>query len=74
MIVPRPECKKVVLCYQGKLRLCRGRNVRRRFCITKANRVCAADGMLEGGFVSPRQIVFVPRMVCKIMVFRYQGK
>jgi hypothetical protein len=22
----------------------------------------------------PRQIVFVPQMVCKIMVLRYQGK
>jgi hypothetical protein len=45
-IVPRTEyCKKVALFYQGKLQLCRGRNVRRWLCITKANRVCAADGM-----------------------------
>jgi hypothetical protein len=79
-VVPKEEnhqmldTRKVVLCHQGKSCLCRGRNVRRWFCATKANYDCAADGMLEGGFVSPRQIVFVPRMVCKIMVFRYQGK
>jgi hypothetical protein len=52
MLVSWTKCKKVALCYQGKLRLCRGRNVRRRFCITKANRVCAADGMFDVGFVA----------------------
>jgi len=71
MLVSWMECKKVALCYQGKLRLCRGRNVRRCFCATKANYDCAADGMLEGRFVSPRPIVFVPQMVCKIMVLHY---
>jgi hypothetical protein len=43
-------------------------------CSTKANYDCAADGMLEGGFVLPRQIMFVPRMVYKITVLQYQGK
>jgi hypothetical protein len=68
------ETKMVALFHQGKSCLCRGRNVRRWFCTTKANYDCATDGMLEGGFVLPRQIMFVPRMVCKIMVLRYQGK
>ena len=31
---------------------------------TKANHACVADGMLEGGFVLPRQIMLVPRMEC----------
>jgi hypothetical protein len=74
MIVLWMECKKVALCYLGKLWLYHGWNIRRLFCATKTNYDCAADGMLKGGFVSPRQIVFVPRMVCKIIVLRYQGK
>jgi hypothetical protein len=53
-IVPWTECKKVVLCYRGKLRLCRGQNVRRWLCITKANRVCPADGMQDYGLAIPR--------------------
>jgi hypothetical protein len=30
--------------------------------------------MLEGGFVLPMQIMFVSRIVYKIMVLQYQGK
>jgi hypothetical protein len=67
------ETKKVALFHQGISCLCHGRNVRRWLCATKANYDCAGDGMLEGGFVSPRQIMFVPWMVCKILVMRYQG-
>jgi hypothetical protein len=67
------ETKKVALCHQGKLCLCRGRNVRRWLWATKANYDCTTDEMLEG-LVSPRQIKFVPRMLCKIIVLRYQGK
>jgi hypothetical protein len=44
------------------------------FCATKANYNYAADGMLEGGVVLPRQIMFVPRTVYKIMVLQYQAK
>jgi hypothetical protein len=32
------------------------------------------DGMLEGGFVLAKQIMFVSRMVCEMMVLRYLGK
>ena len=32
------------------------------------------DTMIEDGFVLSRQIMFVPHMVCKIMVWQYQGK
>jgi hypothetical protein len=68
------ETKKVALFHQGKSCLCCGQNVRKWLCATKANYDCAADGMLEGGFGLQRQIMFVPRMVCKIMVLRYLGK
>ena len=68
------ETKKVALCHQCKSCLCRGWNVRRWLCATKANNDRTTDKRLEGGFVSPRQIMFVPWMVCKIMVLRYQGK
>jgi hypothetical protein len=33
-------------------------------CATKVNYDYAADGMLEGGFVLPRQITIVPRTEC----------
>jgi hypothetical protein len=62
------ETKKVALCHQGKSCLCRGRNVRRWLCASKANYDCTTDETLEGDFVLPRQIMFVPRMVFKIMV------
>jgi hypothetical protein len=35
---------------------------------TKANHVCAMDGMLKGDFVLPRQIMLVPHIVCKKMI------
>ena len=68
------ETKKVALFHQGKSSLCREQNIRRWICATKANYNCTTDGMLEGGFVPPRQIMVVPWIVCKIMVLRYQGK
>jgi tmRNA-binding protein len=71
---PMLETKKVTLFHQGKSSLCREQNVRRWLCATKAIYDCAMDGMLEGRFVIPRQIMFVSRMVCKIMVLRYEGK
>jgi hypothetical protein len=43
-------------------------------CATKANYNFAVDGMFIGCFVSPREIMFVPQMVCKIMVLQFQGK
>jgi hypothetical protein len=58
------ETKKVALCDQGKSCLCRGRNVRKRLWATKANYECTTDGILEGGFVLPRQIMIVPRTEC----------
>jgi hypothetical protein len=68
------ETKKVALCHQDKSCLCRGRNVRRWLWATKANYDCTTDETLEGGFVLLRQIMFVPRMACKIMVLQYLGK
>jgi hypothetical protein len=50
------------------------RNVRRWLCATKANYDCTTFETLEGGFVLLRQIMFVPRMVCKIMILRYLGQ
>jgi hypothetical protein len=44
------------------------------FCATKANYDCTTDGTLEDGFVLSRQVMFVPRMVCKIMVLQHLGK
>ena len=41
---------------------------------TKANYDCTVDRMLEGGFILPMQIMFVPHMICKIMVLQCQGK
>jgi hypothetical protein len=35
-------------------------------CATKANYDCAANRMLEGGFVIPRQIMFVPRWYIRL--------
>jgi hypothetical protein len=71
---PMLETKKVALYHQGKSCLCHGRNVRRWLWATKANYDCTTEGMLKSGFGLPRQIMFVPRMVCKIMVLQYQGK
>jgi hypothetical protein len=68
------ETKKGALCHQGKSCLCRGRNVRRWLCATKENYDCTTDRTLEGGFVSPRQIMYVPQIVCKIMVLQYLGR
>jgi hypothetical protein len=53
------ETKNVILCHQGKSCLCRGRNVRTRLWATKANYDCTMDGMFQGGFVLPRQIMIV---------------
>ena len=36
---------------------------------TKAYHVCAVDGILEGGFVLPKQIMFVLRMVYKKLIW-----
>jgi hypothetical protein len=61
----------MALFQQGKSSLCHGQNAKKWLCATKANYDCAANGMLEGGFVLPRQIMFGPQMVYKIMVLRY---
>jgi hypothetical protein len=61
---PTLETKKVALSHQGKSYLCHGQNVRRWFCATKANYDCATNGMLESGFVLPKQITIVPRTEC----------
>jgi hypothetical protein len=45
MLVSWTECRKVVLCYQGKLQLCCERNVRRWSYDTKTNHISAADWM-----------------------------
>jgi hypothetical protein len=55
------ETKKVPLCNQGKLCLCRGQNVKRWHWAINANYDCTTDGMLGGGFVLPRQIMIVSR-------------
>ena len=47
----------------------KGQNVRKMLCATKENYNCTTDKILKSGFVLPMQIMFVPRMVCKIMVF-----
>jgi len=39
------DTKKLALCHQDKSCLCRGRNVRRWLCATKANYNCATDRM-----------------------------
>jgi hypothetical protein len=70
-VVPKEEnyqmvgTKKMALCHQGKSCFCRGRDISMWFCATKENHACSVDGMLKGGFVLPRQIMFVPQMVCK---------
>jgi hypothetical protein len=42
--------------------------------ISKINHVYVADVMLEGDFVVPKQVMFVPRMECYKVVLYYQNK
>jgi hypothetical protein len=60
MFVPRMECQKVALYYQGKSCLCRGWYIGLWSCDTKANHVSAVGQMLEGCLGVQRQIMLLP--------------
>jgi len=58
------ETKKVDLWYEGESCLRRGWNVRSWLCVIKEIFFFATDGMLEGGLVVSRQIMFVLQTKC----------
>ena len=71
--LPNVGYKEGCLMVQKNLCLCRQWYVRKWFCATKENHVCAANKMFEGNFVLLRQIIFVLQMICSKLVLKYQG-